>query len=171
MGAVLVVLQMHMQTQGTSPFVQVSLIVPAEPKRCHFTGIYVPKRCHFAEILMPKRCGNLLPNPLSTPLHEKCLRRFHEYQCVGGMPEAVMNDVSEKGDILTGQRGRIFLSSDHRIAESTNSTKPPESLRSSWFSVKLSVNSKEIGGGGKWKIQVRFIFCGQTTIWIRPGSC
>ena len=37
---------------------------------------------------------------MSAPLHEKCLRRFREYLCVGGMPEAVANIVSENGDIL-----------------------------------------------------------------------
>jgi predicted AAA+ superfamily ATPase len=37
---------------------------------------------------------------MARPLHEKCLRRFREYLCVGGMPEAVENLVSEDGDIL-----------------------------------------------------------------------
>jgi len=61
---------------------------------------------------------------MSAPLHEKCLRRFHEYLCVGGMPEAVMNIVSEKGDILRFNAGilkniyRSYLNDMHRYINS-----------------------------------------------------
>jgi predicted AAA+ superfamily ATPase len=37
---------------------------------------------------------------MSKPLHEKCLRRYLEYLCVGGMPEAVANLVQKEGDVL-----------------------------------------------------------------------
>jgi predicted AAA+ superfamily ATPase len=38
---------------------------------------------------------------MSAPLHEKCLTRFREYLCIGGMPEAVADIVSKQGDILS----------------------------------------------------------------------
>jgi predicted AAA+ superfamily ATPase len=37
---------------------------------------------------------------MSQPLHEKCLKRFREYLCVGGMPEAVADITQKSGDVL-----------------------------------------------------------------------
>jgi len=57
---------------------------------------------------------------LSAPLHEKCLRRFREYLCVGGMPEAVTNIVSGEGNVLkfdtniAGNIYRAYLNDMHR---------------------------------------------------------
>ena len=57
---------------------------------------------------------------MSAPLHKKCLIRFREYLCVGGMPEAVADIVIKQGDILSFDSNileniyRSYLSDMHR---------------------------------------------------------